>query len=326
MTRDHGGNLDAAISRYGGTQDGWIDLSTGINRSPYPLHALAPQSWTDLPRQDQIQRLLDAARKTYRVPEGADILAVSGAQAAIQMMPMIAGPGPVGIVSPTYNEHAASFRRAGLEVTPLTETGGSPAPATLVLVNPNNPDGRRWDAAHVLSLKARVDLLIIDESFMDPTPEASVIPHTGAKGIIVLRSFGKFYGLAGLRLGFAIGASADIAYLREIAGPWAVSGPAIEIGTKAIGDTAWQDRTRQRLARDTARLDAIAARAGWELVGGTSLFRTYDTTDAGAAQDHLAKAHIWSRSFPYSGTWLRLGLPAEAEWTRLEAALAPGQF
>ena len=77
-----------------------------------------------------------------------------------------------------------------------------------------------------------------------------------------------------------------------------------------------------RLTHDAARMDALAARAGWRLIGGTPLFRTYATPDAAEAQERLARRRIWSRMFPYSGEWLRLGLAGtEAEWRRLGAAL-----
>jgi cobalamin biosynthetic protein CobC len=90
-----------------------------------------------------------------------------------------------------------------------------------------------------------------------------------------------------------------------------------------LTDSTWQTETRTRLARDADRLDALAARAGWSLVGGTNLFRTYDTGDAMAARAHLARARIWTRAFPYSTGWLRLGLPGDAAgWNRLEQALA----
>ena len=137
----------------------------------------------------------------------------------------------------------------------------------------------------------------------------------------MLRSFGKFYGLPGLRLGFALGPPSEIEALAALAGPWPVSGPALALGAAALADTAWAAATRARLAAEAPRLDALAARAGWGLVGGTDLFRTYDTPDAALARDRLAHHRIWSRAFPWSPRWLRLGLPGDAgEWRRLAAA------
>ena len=140
----------------------------------------------------------------------------------------------------------------------------------------------------------------------------------------MLRSFGKFYGLAGLRLGFVLGGADDIAALDAMAGPWPVSGAAIEIGRKALLDRDWADATRARLETDARRLDdlAVSVRAG-RLIGGTPLFRLYDVGDAVAAQERLARARIWSRIFRDKPNWLRLGLPGdETEWTRLTEALS----
>ncbi len=138
---------------------------------------------------------------------------------------------------------------------------------------------------------------------------------------LILKSFGKFWGLAGLRLGFAIGAPDLIARLAARLGPWAVSGPALAIGRVALRDTAWAQDTRARLVKDAARLDGVVARAGADIVGGTPLFRLYDVEDAQAFQGRLARHRIWSRIFPYSHRWVRLGLPPEDEWARIEAAI-----
>jgi len=174
----------------------------------------------------------------------------------------------------------------------------------------------------LLALLPRVGRLVVDESFGDVQPAISLAPQAGRDGLIVLRSFGKFYGLAGLRLGFAVGSATAISALAEMAGPWPVCGPALQIGAQALADSAWAEATRARLQGETTRLDALAAQAGWRLAGGTGLFRLYETPAAEAAQAHLARAKIWSRIFPYSAQWLRLGLPgSEAEWDRLEAVL-----
>ena len=317
--RDHGGDLGAAIRLHGGTEADWIDLSTGINRRPWPTPPLAPRLLHALPRAEDVAAAAAAARAAYALAEPAACLPVAGAQAAIQLLPRLAPPGRAAILAPTYNEHAAAFRAAGWQVDETADPAALAGADAAVVVNPNNPDGRRHDPAALLALAGEVGLLVVDESFADPTPDISLCPRLGRPGLIVLRSLGKFTGLAGLRLGFALGAPSDIARLAEIAGPWAVSGPALGLGAAALADTAWAQATRARLAADARRLDALAP---WPLAGGTALFRTYDTPDAAAAQDRLARARIWSRIFPWSGRWLRLGLPGdEAEWTRLAAAL-----
>jgi cobalamin biosynthesis protein CobC len=175
----------------------------------------------------------------------------------------------------------------------------------------------------LLALLPRVGRLVVDESFSDAIPELSLAPQAGQSKLLILRSLGKFFGLAGLRLGFVLGGEADIAMLAGWAGPWPVSGAAIEIGSRALLDREWTEATSARLARECLRLDAEAMRLGWTLVGGTPLFRLYETGDAKLAQERLARAHIWPRVFPHQKGWLRLGLPGdESEWARLSAALA----
>jgi cobalamin biosynthetic protein CobC len=189
-----------------------------------------------------------------------------------------------------------------------------------VVVNPNNPDGQSHHADTLRALATQVGLLVVDESFADPTPQQSLSSDPGGR-VVVLRSFGKFYGLAGVRLGFALADPATIARLSDMAGPWAVSGPALTIGAQALADSDWAAQTTARLHQDAARLDSLAQAAGWPLVGGTPLFRTYATPDAAQAQTHLAQRQIWTRRFPYSATWLRLGLPPAQGWARVENAL-----
>jgi len=307
--RDHGGGLDAAIATYGGTRAGWLDLSTGINPVAYPVRAIPEEAWTALPDSAAFEALKNEARRFWNVPESASILPAAGASALIARIPTLAKTGTVAIQGPTYNEHAASFAALGWTVAPV----GLDAQ---VVVHPNNPDGRVWQAADITA-----PLAIIDESFCDVMPDASLINLATQPGRIVLKSFGKFWGLAGARLGFAIGDPALIAKLAEALGPWQVSGPALAIGSVALANTDWADATRARLTTDSARLDALMVGRGAKVVGGTSLFRLYEVDDAARWQDHLAHGHVWSRIFPYSKKWLRLGLPAPDRWGQLEATL-----
>jgi len=320
VKRDHGGNLDAAKAEYGPMTGGWIDLSTGINRRPYPVPALTSEAWTALPGAAAQDALIATAAQAYGVPPER-VLPLAGAQAAIQLYPRLGTPGEARVIRPTYNEHAASLVAQGWALQNVEGLQALHGADLAVVVNPNNPDGRCWSAEAMRALAKRVGLLVVDESFADPHPELSVAA-SAPDNLLVLRSFGKFYGLAGLRLGFILGAPELLARLREWAGPWSVSGPALEVGTRALADTAWQSITTERLDADAKRLDALAERAGWILVGGTALFRTYATPDAEAAQDHLACRGIWSRRFPYSQTWVRLGLPDGPDWPRVEQALS----
>ncbi|MDD1526693.1 threonine-phosphate decarboxylase [Bradyrhizobium sp. WBOS7] len=319
--REHGGNLDQAQERFGGRAEDWIDLSTGINRSPYPVGELSARAWSALPSRAEIEALHRAAQHAYRT--SAPIVALGGAQAVIQLLPQLAPPGRARILAPTYNEYAGVLSAAGWDVREAGELDALAGADLAIVVNPNNPDGRNHAPKDLLALPPRVGRLVIDESFVDAVPLLSLASEADRPGLLVLRSFGKFYGLAGLRLGFAVGNAADIAGLAELSGPWPVSGAAIAIGCRALRDDAWAEATSARLARDCVRLDEMARAQGWTLVGGTPLFRLYQTPDALAAQEKLAHGHIWSRVFAREPTWLRLGLPgSEAEWTRLAEVLA----
>ncbi len=317
--RDHGGNLEQARATYGGTD--WIDLSTGINRVPYSVPALSSEAFSALPTQAAMAGLLQAAAKAYGTL--APMTALSGAQAIIQLVPMLRPKGLARVLGPTYNEHAATLQACGWLVEEVGDLDALIGADIAVVVNPNNPDGRHWSREVLLQLIGKVGLLVVDESFADPMPEQSLVGDAGRDGLLILRSFGKFYGLAGLRLGFALGAAADIARLTELSGPWPVSGPAIEVATLALQDTAWAKATTARLLGEVGLMDEICTKLGWQSLGGTPLFRLYATPDAHQAQAHLARAHIWSRIFPYSKTWIRLGLPGtQAEWARMVALAA----
>lgn len=311
--RDHGGGVDAAIARWGGSRDTWLDLSTGINPNPYPITPIAAAVWADLPDRAAQDGLIAAARRFWRIPAEASVLAAPGASALIARIPTLAPAGQVEIASPTYNEHAAAFVAQGWHVSDENPDQNADAQ---VLVHPNNPTGRLWEATDL-----RAPLTVIDESFCDVCPAQSLMTEAEQPGRILLKSFGKFWGLAGLRLGFAIGDPTLIARLGELTGPWGVSGPALQIGTAALSDPDWAAATRAQLQLDAKRLDRRMASAGATLAGGTTLFRLYEVDDAAQWQDRLARHQVWSRVFPYSTTYLRLGLPAAHRWDQLEAAL-----
>ena len=276
---------------------------------PFDVGTIPPNAWTALPDAAAQNALTAAARAFWSVPDDVAILAAPGASCLIANMPRLAKTGTVSIAGPTYNEHAAAFDAAGWDVN-------GDAPNATVVVHPNNPDGRIWQPKELTT-----PLRIIDESFCDVTPDATHMADAATKGTVILKSFGKFWGLAGLRLGFAIGDPELIGALKEMLGPWPVSGPALHVGAAALNDLAWATETRARLTKDAAKLDALMTAKGASLVGGTTLFRLYDVGDAAAWQTKLAQSHIWSRIFPYSDRWLRLGLPHPLDWERLEDAI-----
>lgn len=325
----HGGDLARARALFPDAPEPWIDLSTGINPIPYPLPPLPLSLWQRLPGADDEAALLAAARKAYRVPAAAGIVAAPGTQILIDLLPRVlpglVRAGPVAVLGPTYAEHARAWRKAGADVVEALSPDDAAQAASLVVVNPNNPDGRCLPVADLAALAARCadrgGMLILDEAFIDFTPACSLLPAL-PRATIVLRSFGKTYGLAGVRLGFAIGDPEPVEALRLAMGPWAVAGPALAIGAQALADSAWLAQAGAARAADAARLDALLSPLG-RVVGGTTLFRLLATPAAPALFAHLGRQGIYVRRFQNDATWLRFGLPGDpAGWERLEAALS----
>jgi cobalamin biosynthetic protein CobC len=323
----HGGDLTQAIAQYGGTEETWLDLSTGINPGPWPLPSLPDAIWQRLPSHADHEALIAAARMAYDLPAGVEIAAASGSQTLIQWLAHLAEPGAVAIMHPTYSEHSIAWSTAGHAIVTLTTLDHLPDHARYaVIVNPNNPDGRLLDKvalAHMATLlRERGGWLVIDEAFADLDPASSAVALCHDLPVIVLRSFGKFYGLAGLRLGFAIGPPAMIQRVASALGPWACSGPALAIGRAALLDEEWTDRTRRTLKSSADRLDNVLGASGFAIVGGTALFRLVRHSDAAARHEILARRHIWCRSFEWADDLLRFGLPGDAAaFGRLAAAL-----
>ncbi|MDG2531423.1 threonine-phosphate decarboxylase CobD [Caulobacter endophyticus] len=314
----HGGRLAAAQARFPNAPAPWLDLSTGINPRPYSVPPQAYEDWGRLPDPSDLARLEAAAAEAFGVDDPSRVVAMPGSETAIRLLPKILPRERVSLPLPTYSSHAHAWRRVGSELV------DDPAQADIcVVVNPNNPDGRSLPPEAVLTLGQRG--AIVDEAFVECEPSLSVARFAGApdhEQLVVLRSFGKFYGLAGLRLGFVIARPALARRLRDTLGEWPLSAPALAAGLAAYPDTAWADATRANLADDAARLDALLTGAGFEVLGGTSLFRLARTANAARRFESLARAGVLTRPFDHDASLLRFGLPGfDADWARLAAAL-----
>ena len=309
---DHGGGVDTAIQHYGGVRKNWLDLSTGINPNPYPIPDIPAHYWHNLPDEAPKARLLEAAREFWNVPKEVVIVPASGVSAIIAMLPSLAACSQVSILNPTYNEFSAAFRGYNWDVR-------EKAPVQ-VRIHPNNPDGRLFARTEIEDTHDQ--LTIIDESFCDICPENSLVDLAQKHNHIILKGTGKFWGLAGLRLGFAI-AAPDLAHkITQQLGPWNISGPAQYIGQKVLSDTNWAQATRAELAVMTEQLRDVLVQNDLTILGGTDLFQLAETTDAKSLHHHLCQNHILTRIFPYSDKWIRLGLPAnETDLARLNDAL-----
>ncbi|MBZ6077260.1 threonine-phosphate decarboxylase CobD [Microvirga sp. WGZ8] len=324
---EHGGNLHDAKARFPKAPEPWIDLSTGINPRAYPVPPLDPEIFHRLPSPQQVRACERIAAQAYGVGDPECLVAAAGSQALIGLLPRLRPPGRVAIIGPTYSEHELSWSRHGHRVLSMADLDAALAAQAdvIVVVNPNNPDGRvipsqrLADAAQLLA--TRGGWLVIDEAFADLEPGHSVAGGSLAN-TIVLRSVGKAYGLAGLRLGFAVAWPAQAQAIRDNLGPWAVSGPALALGSQALADQAWLSAERSRLSRASHRLDALLHRAGFELIGGTCLFRLARHEVAAQYFERLAGCGIWVRSFAFDPALLRFGIPKEEEWNRLEKAIS----
>ncbi|WP_068829901.1 threonine-phosphate decarboxylase CobD [Pseudomonas sp. BMS12] len=320
---EHGGRVRLAAQQFGIELNQWLDLSTGIAPYAWPLPVISADAWNRLPEKDD--GLEAAARDYYGVQS---LLPVAGSQAAIQLLPRLRGESRVGIVAPAYAEHAQAWRREGHRLQEISE--GSVHRAlerldVLVVINPNNPTGRRIEVEQLLSwhaqLAERGGWLVVDEAFIDCTPELSLAAHSHLPGLVVLRSFGKFFGLAGMRLGFVLAEADLLQRLDALLGPWTVAGPTREVARAALLDGVHQEYQRQRLQADGLRLAVLLSHYGLPPAGGTSLFQLVLHERPPELHAFLAQRGILVRLIN-APSGLRFGLPGdETGWARLEQAL-----
>jgi cobalamin biosynthetic protein CobC len=324
----HGGDFGAARKLFPGAPEPFLDLSTGINPHPYPIPQLSSDLFAGLPQPEAIARLAGIAAEAYGAPAADHVALAPGSQILAAQAAFLLARGRASVLAPTYAEHERVAELAGHNVVEVAEVEQLADARIAIVVNPNNPDGRIVAKDTLLALADRLQrrggLLLVDEAFMDVGPDDGSLGDQVARGnIVVLRSFGKFYGLAGLRLSFALAAPKIVARLAAALGPWPVSSAAIVIGSAALADAAWWEATRTSLAEAAGRLDALLRRARLEIIGGTSLFRLVRTGEAARLFQSFGQEGILVRRFSEHPSWLRFGLPgAESGWQRLDKALA----
>lgn len=322
---EHGGSLEQARARFPNAPLPLIDLSTGINPHSYPLFELPATALTRLPEPARIDALCAVAALAYGAPSAAHVVAGPGTQILLPRIAALLPAGQAAVLGPTYQEHARAAALAGHTVREVRSFEELAAADLAIVVNPNNPDGRVVSRADLKalarSLAGRGGLLVVDEAFMDVGPRQESVAGDVGEGLVVLRSFGKFYGLAGVRLGFALAAPAIASRLRGELGPWAVSGTALEYGLRALADKGWQETMRQRLADEIRRLTDLFQRFGVATTG-TGLYRHMRLDDAQGLYQALGESGVMVRAFFDRPDEVRCGLPGnEGEWQRLEAAL-----
>lgn len=318
---EHGGNLTLASEKYGIPLADWLDLSTGINPDNYPVTAIPAAVWQRLPDDDD--GLIKAASSYYGCKS---LLPTAGSQAALQVLPKLRSVCKVAMLNPMYREHAHAWQRQGHAVSTFTSlSDASLAQADVVLLcNPNNPTARLFTPAELLdihnNLRRRGGWLIVDEAFMDATPEYSIAQHAHLDGLFVLRSLGKFFGLAGARVGFLLAEDSHLVKVQEELGPWTLTGASRLIAKQALLDRAWQQKMRLDLASKSQRLAELLSKYHLAPQAGTALFQYVPTLQALQWQHQLANQGVWVRLFADTPA-LRFGLPPEDGWGRLESAL-----
>jgi cobalamin biosynthetic protein CobC len=320
---EHGGRLRKAALHYGIQEADWLDLSSGLAPWPWSIPQIPLRAWARLPETDD--GLEQAACEYYGA---ANVLPVAGSQAAIQLLPRLRRAGKVGVLSPCYAEHAEAWRRAGYIVREVLEQEIDffiDSLDVLVVVNPNNPTGLSLTPQRLMDWHARLaqrgGWLVVDEAFMDITPQLSLASQTHQVGLVVLRSFGKFFGLAGVRLGFVLAERKLLKLLAEQVGPWAVSGPTRVLGQLCLRDTLGHVQQRLRCEAASQRLFDLLEHHGLRPRGGCALFQWLITDRAEALHEFMARRGILLRLFVHDSS-LRFGLPeTEADWLRLEQAL-----
>lgn len=316
---EHGGRVRRAASCYGIPECEWLDLSTGINPHAYPVPPLPDSVWQHLPEGDD--ELVAAACGYYGT---FDLLPVSGSQAAIQALPVLFESCTVAFAGTSYAEHEHAWRKQGHRVQLTLDDELLSAEAdVVVIVNPNNPTGKSFSAQQLLELHEKLlrrgGTLVVDEAFVDASPQLSLAPFCPRDGLIVLRSLGKFFGLAGARVGFVLASPSFLSRLEKMLGPWPIAAPSRYVAAVALQDFDWQQAARTKLTASGQRLKNLLGAYGLEPCGSNALFQWVTTTDAALVHEHLAKQGILTRLFSQS---LRFGLPRdEVDWARLELAL-----
>ena len=305
----------------------WIDLSTGVNPYSYPDCALSGKALSRLPDPAELALLKRAAALAYDSETPDSVVPAPGTQPLLPLIMRAVDPGRASILGPTYSEYARCAALTGHRVIEVDDIDDLARADLAIVVNPNNPDGRLHAREDLLDLagllKERGGILLVDEAFMDVPPRGpSLVRNVPDSNIVVLRSFGKFFGLPGLRLSFAIAPDRMAKYLSACLGPWPVSGPAIEIGARALNDLRWQETMRGKLATASGKLDAMLTDAKLRIEGGTHLFRLAKCGNAQELHDHLGRSGLLARRFAERPNMLRFGLPPDNDGrARLERSL-----
>ena len=333
----HGGQLNVYAQHYGISQALWLDLSTGINPGGYFKSDVPDNVLRDLPHDDD--GLQQAASDYY----GSDaLLMVPGSSWAIQNLPQVLlkhRPSINKVLLPQlgYSEHQQAWLASGVMAEFYS---GTPSAAQLktcdvcVLINPNNPSTHLLSKDTVLNIAQQLQQhsawLIVDEAFLDTRPCNSVTGEN-EENTIVLRSLGKFFGLAGLRVGSVIACDSILTHLNSLLPPWALSHPARFIAKHALQDTVWIQQTRLRLQQQANKLAELCEQVlggqggdAWRILQTDFFVTVLCESKKMTLECHhqLCEQGIYTRLLDHQ-CGIRIGLPSDRsqDWQRLEQGL-----
>ncbi len=323
---DHGGDIIWAANTFGIPHENWLDLSTGISPWSWPCENMPIEPFRTLPPNDD--QLRETARKYYAC-DVEHILPVPGAQFLISMIPFWVKKGRVALPSIGYREHLNAWIKAGHdtvfyrdphEIFSMIEKGDL---NYIVIINPNNPTSEKMSPDTVLAIQSQLRqkhgqnrLLVLDEAFSDSFPELALPNTERDSNTLVLRSFGKFFGLAGVRLGFFIANPKWLSKFRDVHGPWLVSHPALWLASRALADTPWINQQRRRIkAQSEALRGFLLEHYDDAMIRSSDLFQTVFASADELYRDFLAFAQqgilLRYQSYGDHSAWLRFGLPGE---------------
>lgn len=320
----HGGCLNRAVKDFAIARENWLDLSTGINPQSYSLSSPPESIWRSLPEDDD--GLVATAQKYY---DCRQLIMTPGSQWSIGKIPSwcrALGNHKNTVLLPYlgYQEHRHAWQKSGFDcvyyIDEPTEQQLSTCSA-MVVINPNNPSGNKVNKTQLLQWHNRLSetgaWLIVDEAFIDAETSQSMAGDAGVTGLIVLRSLGKFFGLAGVRVGALLAWQSLLELALSELEPWSIANPSRWAAEKALQDIQWQDSMRAQLTLQSQKLSDLLHRTFSQSIGGCALFQTVWLNNAEVIYQQLAREGILVRLLSeYKTPGLRFGLPADNDKSR----------
>lgn len=316
---NHGGRLNRAVKKFNIPIENWIDLSTGINPNHWPIPNIPDKCFTRLPEDDD--GLVEAARKYYQAD---NLLPVAGSQSVIQLLPLLREKSKVAVPDIGYAEHAHQWQTAGHEII-FYKTSNLDNIVNdvdvLIIINPNNPTGEIVTQKQLLAwhkiLQSKQGWLIVDEAFADAEEIPSIVNMSHQSGLIVLRSIGKFFGMAGVRSGFVFAEKNLLKEINEKLGPWVLTGVSRYVTTMALLDNEWILNSKQALNQTSDSMHDLILGCSGVTPSGTKLFKTIVHVQAEEIFELFAMQGVLVRLLD-NKKGIRFGMPGDGDWEKVQ--------